>query len=76
MIDDICFVPEVGKLYYGKVVRILPIGAHFQIFFNRHSRKNAAAFGALNKAGLDNLVGSHARDVVVHELNLAASGLE
>ena len=27
MIDDICFVPEVGKLYYGKVVRILPIGA-------------------------------------------------
>ena len=27
MIDDICFVPEVGALYYGKVVRILPIGA-------------------------------------------------
>ena len=50
--------------------------AHFQIFFNCHSRKNAAAFGALNKAGLDDLVGSHARDVVVHELNLAASGLE
>ena len=24
MIDDICFVPEVGKLYYGKVVHILP----------------------------------------------------
>jgi polyribonucleotide nucleotidyltransferase len=26
-IDNIVFVPEVGKLYYGKVVRILPIGA-------------------------------------------------
>ena len=21
MVDDICFVPEVGKLYYGKVVK-------------------------------------------------------
>ena len=31
MIDDICFVPEVGKLYYGKVVRILPIGAFVEI---------------------------------------------
>ena len=29
--DDICFVPEVGKLYYGKVVRILPIGAFVEI---------------------------------------------
>ena len=31
MIDDICFVPEVGKLYYGKVVRILPIGAFVEL---------------------------------------------
>ena len=31
MIDDICFVPEVGALYYGKVVRILPIGAFVQL---------------------------------------------
>ena len=31
MIDDICFVPEVGKLYYGRVVRILPIGAFVEI---------------------------------------------
>ncbi len=31
MIDDICFVPEVGRLYYGKVVRILPIGAFVEL---------------------------------------------
>ena len=31
MVDDNCFVPEVGKLYYGKVVRILPIGAFVEI---------------------------------------------
>ena len=31
MIDDICFVPEVGKLYYGKVVRIIPIGAFVEL---------------------------------------------
>ena len=31
MIDEICFVPEVGALYYGKVVRILPIGAFVEI---------------------------------------------
>ena len=31
MIDDICFVPEVGALYYGKVVRILPIGAFVEL---------------------------------------------
>ena len=31
MIDDICFVPEVGKIYCGKVVRILPIGAFVEI---------------------------------------------
>ena len=31
MIDDICFVPEVGKLYYGKVVSILPIGAFVEL---------------------------------------------
>ena len=27
IIDNIVFVPEVGKMYYGKVVRIIPIGA-------------------------------------------------
>jgi len=31
MIDDICFIPEVGKLYYGKCVRILPIGAFIEL---------------------------------------------
>ena len=31
MVDDICFVPEVGKLYYGKVVRIINIGAFIEI---------------------------------------------
>ncbi len=31
MVDDICFVPEVGQLYYGRVVRILPIGAFVEI---------------------------------------------
>ncbi|MBQ5749570.1 MAG: S1 RNA-binding domain-containing protein, partial [Oscillospiraceae bacterium] len=31
MIDDICFEPEVGKLYFGKVVRILPIGAFVEL---------------------------------------------
>ena len=32
MIDDICFVPEVGKLYYGKVVRIMPnLGAFVEL---------------------------------------------
>jgi len=31
MIDNIVFVPEVGKLYYGKVVRILPIGAFVEL---------------------------------------------
>ena len=30
-IDNIIFVPEVGKLYYGKVVRILPIGAFVEL---------------------------------------------
>ena len=30
-IDNICFVPEVGKLYYGKVVRIIPIGAFVEL---------------------------------------------
>ena len=25
------FVPEVGKLYYGKVVRIIPIGAFIEM---------------------------------------------
>ena len=31
MIDDICFIPEVGKLYYGRVVRIIPIGAFVEL---------------------------------------------
>ena len=26
-----CFVPEVGALYYGKVVRIIPIGAFVEL---------------------------------------------
>ncbi len=32
IIDEICFVPEVGKLYYGKVVRIMPnLGAFVEL---------------------------------------------
>ncbi len=32
MVDDICFVPEVGKLYYGRVVRIMPnLGAFVEL---------------------------------------------
>ena len=31
MIDDICFVPEIGKLYYGKVVNIIPTRAFIEI---------------------------------------------
>jgi len=31
MIDDIVFVPEIGKIYYGKVVRIIPIGAFVEL---------------------------------------------
>ena len=31
IIDAIVFVPEVGKLYYGKVVRIIPIGAFVEL---------------------------------------------
>ncbi|MDR3277187.1 MAG: S1 RNA-binding domain-containing protein, partial [Oscillospiraceae bacterium] len=31
IIDNIVFVPEVGKLYYGKVVRVLPIGAFVEL---------------------------------------------
>ncbi|MCL2563395.1 MAG: polyribonucleotide nucleotidyltransferase [Oscillospiraceae bacterium] len=30
-IDNIVFVPEIGKLYYGRVVRILPIGAFVEL---------------------------------------------
>ena len=30
-IDDIVFVPEVGQLYYGKVVRILQFGAFVEL---------------------------------------------
>ncbi|MCL2201215.1 MAG: polyribonucleotide nucleotidyltransferase [Oscillospiraceae bacterium] len=30
-IDNIVFVPEVGKLYYGKVVRVIPIGAFVEL---------------------------------------------
>jgi len=31
IINNIVFVPEVGKLYYGKVVRIIPIGAFIEM---------------------------------------------
>jgi len=31
IIDDIVFVPEIGKLYYGKVVRVIPIGAFVEL---------------------------------------------
>ena len=31
MIDTIVFVPEVGMLYYGKVVRILTFGAFVEL---------------------------------------------
>ena len=31
MIETIVFVPEVGQLYYGKVVRILPFGAFVEL---------------------------------------------
>jgi len=31
IIDNIVFVPEVGKIYYGKVVRIIPIGAFIEM---------------------------------------------
>ncbi len=31
IIDNIVFVPEVGKLYYGKVVRVIPIGAFVEL---------------------------------------------
>ena len=30
-IDNIVFEPEVGALYYGKVVRIIPIGAFIEL---------------------------------------------
>ncbi len=30
-IDNITFVPEVGKLYYGQCVRIIPIGAFIEL---------------------------------------------
>ena len=30
-IDSIVFEPEVGALYYGKVVRIIPIGAFVEL---------------------------------------------
>lgn len=30
-IDNIVFEPEVGKLYYGKVVRVIPIGAFVEL---------------------------------------------
>ena len=31
IIDAIVFVPDVGKLYYGKVVRVIPIGAFVEL---------------------------------------------
>ena len=30
-IDDIVFVPEVGQLYYGRVVRLMPFGAFVEL---------------------------------------------
>ena len=30
-IDNIVFVPEIGGLYYGKVVRVIPIGAFVEL---------------------------------------------
>ena len=30
-IENIVFVPEVGKLYYGKVARVIPIGAFIEL---------------------------------------------
>ena len=30
-IDDIVFVPEIGKLYYGRVVRLMTFGAFVEI---------------------------------------------
>ncbi|MBQ9980885.1 MAG: polyribonucleotide nucleotidyltransferase [Oscillospiraceae bacterium] len=30
-IENIVFVPEIGKLYYGKCVRIIPIGAFIEL---------------------------------------------
>ncbi len=30
-IDNIVFVPEVGQLYYGQVVRVIPIGAFVEL---------------------------------------------
>ena len=30
-IDDIVFVPEVGKLYHGRVVRLMQFGAFVEI---------------------------------------------
>jgi polyribonucleotide nucleotidyltransferase len=31
IIDSIVFVPEIGQLYFGKVVRIIPIGAFVEL---------------------------------------------
>jgi len=31
IIENIVFIPEVGKMYYGKVVRIIPIGAFIEM---------------------------------------------
>jgi polyribonucleotide nucleotidyltransferase len=31
IIESIVFVPEIGKLYFGKVVRIIPIGAFVEL---------------------------------------------
>ena len=30
-IDDIVFVPEIGKLYYGRVVRLMTFGAFVEL---------------------------------------------
>ena len=31
VIENIVFVPEIGKLYYGKCVRVIPIGAFIEL---------------------------------------------
>jgi len=31
IIDSIVFIPEIGKLYYGKVLRVIPIGAFVEL---------------------------------------------
>ena len=41
-IDDIVFVPEVGKLYYGRVVRLMQFGAFVEIMPGKEALLRAA----------------------------------